>query len=245
MRLDLAYDGTAFHGWQRQPERRTVQGVLEAELREALGDPVALTGAGRTDAGGHARGQVASFTTESRLPAAAMVPVLNRRLPDDVRVRRAADVPAGFHARRSARARRYAYRLLREDDVLESRFAWHPPRGFDPDRLARSTRAVEGEHDFSLFHASGSSPVDSRCRVFRASWRSWEMGVQLDIVADHFLYHMVRGIVGTALVLQRESDPEAAMRTRIAAGERSLAGPTAPAQGLCLEEVFYPAEVGS
>lgn len=242
MRLDVAYDGTDFHGWQRQPEQRTVQGVIEAGLREALGEPVTLAGAGRTDAGCHARGQVATFTTGSRLPAAALVPVLHRRLPGDVRVRGAADVPAGFHARRSARARRYAYRLLREDDVLQSRFAWHPPRGFDADRLARATRAVEGEHDFSLFHASGSSPVDSRCRVFRASWRAWEMGVQLDIVADHFLYHMVRGIVGTALVLQRENHPEAAMRERIAAGERSLAGPTAPARGLCLEQVFYPVE---
>jgi tRNA pseudouridine38-40 synthase len=242
VRLDVAYDGTAFHGWQRQPERRTVQGVLEEKLRHALGEPVSLTGAGRTDAGCHARGQVASFTTDAALPVAALVPVMNRILPADVRVRAAAEAPAGFHARRSARGRRYAYRLLREDDVLQSRFAWHPPRGFDADGLARATRAVEGEHDFSLFHASGSSPVDSRCRVLRASWRSWELGVQLDIVADHFLYHMVRGIVGTALMLQRDADPGAAMRERVLARERSAAGPTAPARGLCLEQVFYDAE---
>ena len=245
MKLVVAYDGTAFHGWQRQPAQRTVQEELETKLSTAMGEPVKVTGAGRTDAGCHARGQVASFTTGARLPASALVPVLNHSLPDDVRVRSAAEAPAGFDARRSALARRYVYRLLGAEDVLLARFAWHPRRAFDPDRLTRATAALEGEHDCAVFQASGSSAVGSRCRVMRAAWRRWEGGVQLDIVADHFLYHMVRSIVGTALALQDERDPGAAMRERLRAGDRAGAGPTAPAQGLCLEEVFYPREAGA
>jgi tRNA pseudouridine38-40 synthase len=238
----VAYDGAGFHGWQRQPGRRTVQGVLEEHLSAVMQEPVTLRGAGRTDAGCHARGQVASFTTRSRLPATALAPVLNRRLPADVRVRGADEAPAGFDARRSAIARRYAYRLLRDDDLLLARIAWHPRRPFDPDRLARATAPLEGEHDCAAFQSSGSTPVASVCHVLRAAWRPWEGGVQLDIVADHFLYHMVRSIVGTALVLQAERDPGAAMGACLASRDRGRAGPTAPAHGLCLEQVFYPAE---
>jgi tRNA pseudouridine38-40 synthase len=237
--LIVAYDGAAFDGWQRQPGRRTVQGVMEVHLSEVMGEPVKLTAAGRTDAGCHARGQVASFTTASRLPVAAIAPVLNRRLPVDVRVRAAAEAPTGFDARRSAVARGYAYRLLREDDVLLGRFAWHPQQAVDPDALARATAPLVGEHDCATFQGAGSTPTVSVCRIQRASWRPWDGGVLLDIIADHFLYRMVRSIVGTALALQGEADPARGMRERLASRDRSRAGPTAPAHGLCLERVFY------
>jgi tRNA pseudouridine38-40 synthase len=108
--------------------------------------------------------------------------------------------------------------------------------------LARATAPLEGEHDCATFQGAGSSDVTSRCRIRRASWRPWEGGLLLDIVADHFLYHMVRSIVGTALVLHDRSDPAAAMRECLAARDRARAGPTAPAHGLCLERVFYPRE---
>ena len=241
LKLIVAYDGTAFDGWQRQPGRRTVQGVMEDHLSEVLEEPVKLTGAGRTDAGCHARGQVASFTTGARLPIAAFAPVLNRRLPEDVRVREASDAPEGFDARRTAVARRYAYRLLREEDVLLTRIAWHPRRTVDPDALARATAPLVGEHDCAAFQSTGSTPTRSVCHIHRASWRPWDGGVLLDVIADHFLYHMVRTIVGTALVLEREPDPGRAMRDCLASRDRAQAGPTAPAQGLCLEQVFYPA----
>lgn len=240
IRLTVSYDGTGFDGWQRQPGRRTVQGVMEEHLSAVLDEPVKLTGAGRTDAGCHARGQVASLSTSAALPVEALTPVLNRRLPDDVRVRTAAEERPGFDARRSAIARRYTYRLLREDDVLLSRIAWHPRRPIHPEGLARAVAPLEGEHDCAAFQSTGSTPGVSVCRVTHAAWRAWEGGLQLDITANHFLYHMVRSIVGTALELQADADPAAAMREVLASRDRGRAGPTAPAHGLCLEEVLYP-----
>lgn len=243
LKLVLAYDGAGFDGWQRQPGRRTVQGVLDDVLSMVLGEATRVSGAGRTDAGCHARGQVASFITGSKLPAHALAPVLNQRLPADLRVQSAAEVREGFDARRSAIGRRYAYRLLREDDLLFARIAWHPRRPLDEQGLARAVAPLAGEHDCAAFQSTGSTPVASLCLITQARWRAWEGGLQLDITADHFLYHMVRSIVGTALLLQGEGDPEAAMHECLASRDRARAGPTAPAHGLCLEEVLYPAEV--
>lgn len=243
LRLDVAYDGTGFHGWQVQPELRTVQGVLEDALNEVLKERVRLTGAGRTDAGCHARGQVASFASSTRLPARSLAPMLRRHLPDDVLVLEARDVDSSFDARRSASARRYAYRLLDRRDVLLQRMAWHPRRVLDPGRLEAAVRPLEGEHDCAAFAASGSSTGTTCCRVIRASWRRWEAGLQLDLMADHFLYHMVRNVVGTVLMVMDRPDPAAAMDSILKSRARPRAGPTAPPQGLCLEQVFYPAEV--
>ena len=242
IRLDVAYDGTEFHGWQTQPGLRTVQGVLEETLAELLGESVRVTGAGRTDAGTHARGQVASFTTETRLPTTALVPLLKRRLPADVAVHAASDQSSGFDARHSAVARRYAYRLLDHSDVLWRRIAWFPRRALDFQGLARAVAPLEGTHDCAAFQASGCSSGRSECVVHRAAWRRWEGGLLLDIVADHFLYRMVRNIVGTALHLMRADDPAAAMGRVLAAHDRRRAGPTVPPEGLSLEQVFYPAE---
>jgi tRNA pseudouridine38-40 synthase len=239
-RLQVAYDGTDFHGWQRQPAGRTVQGVLEAALGAVLGAPVTLHGAGRTDAGVHARGQVASFAAESRLPAAALRPALAPHLPRDLRVLAAAAVDAGFDARRSALARRYSYRLLRAEDPLRERFAWRPRRFPAPAALAAATAVLEGAHDFSSFRSAGSSDGTPRCEVRRARWREWEAGLELDIEADHFLYRMVRSLVGTALEVAAAADPAGDMRRVLEACDRSAAGLTAPPQGLCLEEVLYP-----
>jgi tRNA pseudouridine38-40 synthase len=242
VRLVIAYDGTSFHGWQAQPGARTVQGVLEEGLSEVLGSATRVNGAGRTDAGVHARGQVASFEWEGRLPARALPPRLARVLPPDVRVVAAADAPPGFHARHSAMARRYSYALLDTDDLLWSRFAWRPPKPAVPDALEHAARVLEGRHDCSAFRAAGSSPADPMCTVYHCGWTRWERGVRLDVVADHFLYRMVRAIVGTALAAARDRDPAAAMRRVLAGRERRHAGATAPPQGLCLEQVFYSRE---
>ena len=243
LRLDVAYDGTGFHGWQIQPDQRTVQGVLEDALNEVLGERVRLTGAGRTDAGCHARGQVASFATGSSLPARSIAPMLRRHLPEDVIVREAREASPDFDARRSARGRRYAYRLLDRPDVLLQRMAWHPRRPLDGDRLSSAVRPLEGEHDCAAFAATGSTPAPTRCHLHHAGWRRWEGGLQLDLVADHFLYHMVRNVVGTALMVMDRPDPGAEIAAILASRSRAKAGPTAPPQGLCLEQVFYAPEV--
>lgn len=238
-KLTVAFDGTDFHGWQRQPGERTVQGVLEAALAGLLGAAVTVRGAGRTDAGVHARGQVASLTTDAALPAAALRPALAPRLPRDVRVLAAEEVPAGFDARRSATARRYSYRLLRREDPMLERFAWRPRGWPAAAALEAATRPLEGRHDCSSFRSAGSSDTRPECAVARAAWREWEGGLLLDITADHFLYHMVRTIVGTAVAAAATADPAGAMRAVRDARDRAAAGPTAPAHGLCLEEVFY------
>jgi len=242
-KLVVAYDGTDFHGWQIQPEQRTVQGLLEEALSKVLaGEAIEVQGAGRTDAGVHARGQTASFRADTRLPPRALLAGLARLMPRDVQVRSVEEAPEGFHARHSARARRYSYRLLWSDDPLHGRFAWKPKRMPDPAALECATRPLEGEHDCSSFQATGSSPANPVCRVSRARWRTWEAGLALDVVSNHFLYHMVRNLVGTALAAARDADPAGAMRRVLAARERKAAGVTAPPQGLCLEEVFYDGE---
>jgi tRNA pseudouridine38-40 synthase len=240
-RMVVAYDGTAFHGWQRQPARRTVQGTLERVLTETLGDEqVRLTGAGRTDAGVHARGQVASFSSPTALPAAAVTVLVNRGLPDDVRVRATAVAVPGFDARRGARARRYRYHLLHEEDVLLGRIAWCPRRAWRAEALDAALRALEGEHDFSAFRGAGSSPATPVCRVMRARVEAMEWGARIEVMADHFVYHMVRNIVGTALAAAESGDPAAVMADVLACRDRSRGGVTVPPQGLVLEEVVYP-----
>lgn len=240
-RLLIAYDGTGFHGWQRQPGRRTVQGALEGALAALLGvEEVTLHGAGRTDAGVHARGQTASFRAETTIPAVALRHALAPRLPRDVRVLASAAVAADFDARRSAVARSYSYRLLRAEDPLAERFAWRPRRWPQPEALQAATGVLEGRHDFSSFRSTGSSDSHPVCDVTRARWSAREDGLRLEITADHFLYHMVRSIVGTALDASAATDPAGRMRAVLEAGDRSAAGSTAPAHGLCLERVLYP-----
>jgi tRNA pseudouridine38-40 synthase len=239
LRMTVAYDGTGFHGWQVQPALRTVQGALEDALEPVLGERTRVHGAGRTDAGVHARGQVASFETSSTLPARAIEKRLARRLPADLRVREVSEATSRFHARHSARGRRYAYRLLRGQDVLLERFAWRPPGPVRPEGLERATRALEGVHDFSAFQSTPTQRANPVCRVSRARWRWWDGGLQLDMVADHFLYHMVRAVVGTALGVSEAADPGASMRAVLASRDRARAGRNVPAAGLCLEQVFY------
>lgn len=242
-RLLIGYDGTAFHGWQVQPGLRTVQGVLEEAVHGILnGETPRVSGAGRTDVGVHARGQVASFQAVLNVPGHALAPLLNRRLPRDVRVRSATEAAPPFHARHSARGRRYAYRVLETDDVLLERFAWNIRRVPDWEKVQQATRVLEGEQDFSAVAAAGSAVGSNNCKVRRARWRLQRGGARLDIVSDHFLYHMVRNVVSTVLRASRDSDPAATMRDILASRNRARAAGTAPAHGLCLEAVHYPVE---
>jgi len=238
--LTVAYDGSAFHGWQKQPGLRTVQGELERAAAEVFAmDGLVIHGAGRTDAGVHARGQGASLTVDTDMPPRGVRAFLERALPADVRVPDAIERPAGFHARHSARGRRYTYRLLDVHDVLYGRFAWTLPHAVDGAALAGCTGPLLGTHDFSAFEAKGSTVVNPVCRVTEARWSRWDGGWQFDVSADHFLYHMVRNLVGTSLRAQRERDPAAHVAGVLASRDRSRAGATVPAHGLCLESVTY------
>ncbi len=242
-RLTVAYDGTDFQGWQKQPGPRTVQGELEAALARVLAvEAVATAGAGRTDRGVHARGQVATFQHATRLPGHAFAPLLNAQLPRDVRVLESAEVPAGFHARHTARARRYEYRLLARPDVLQGRFAYapHPYPGLPA--LQAATGALEGTHDFTAFQTVGNDAANPVCQVHVARWSAREDGAAFDILADHFLYHMVRNIIGTLLDAVRRPDPAAHVAQVLASRDRSRRGRTAPARGLSLERVYYEGE---
>ena len=241
-RLTLAYDGTAYRGWQKQPDVRTVQGELEAALARVLGEKVMTAGAGRTDTGVHARGQVVSFKADTAIPAHAFTYLVNRHLPEDARVMAAVDAPEGFHARHSARARRYEYRVLASPDILRMRSAWCPKVCPSLEVLQATAAPIRGAHDFTAFQAAGNDQAVATCEVRLAEWRPIEGGLAFHVVADHFLYHMVRKLVGTAFEATTKDDPAAHVADILASRDRRRAGRMVPAMGLSLEQVYYEGE---
>lgn len=251
-RLIVSYRGGAYAGWQRQENARTVQEVLEealARLLEGAADQIAeiaVVGASRTDAGVHARGQAAHLELPAPFPARGLVHGTNHHLPDDVRVLAADEMPAGFHARKHAAAKEYRYRLSRAAVLspLDEPFAVRVDPRVDPARLAAAAACLPGRHDFSAFAAAGGSHTDPRREVFAATWtEAGEAGEQLHfrIVGDGFLRGMVRALVGTMLEVGLGKRSPEAFADLLAGRPRESAGPTAPAQGLVLERVTYPA----
>jgi tRNA pseudouridine38-40 synthase len=239
LKLTLEYDGTGFRGWARQPDRRTVEGVLRDALDAVFPGWEGLAVAGRTDAGVHATGQVASVEVETGPPVDQAAEALTSVLPDDVAVLGAEEAPAGFHARFSAVCRSYRYRLLtgRTRSPLEARRALWWPRPVDDGALAAAAAAIHGEHDFRAF-----TPTDTQHEVFvrKVAAAGWERnGDRLDftITADSFLRHMVRTLVGT--MLERGAEAPDGMVELLVAGTRDQAGLTAPPWGLYLERVEY------
>lgn len=245
VRLDLAYDGLAFHGWQVQPDQRTVQGELVRCLKRLIPLEGLPPGAGRTDAGVHARGQVASFILpEGKLSAEALLERLQRALPrmipPDMAVKKISLAGPGFHARHSARGRRYRYRIVRERDPFLRGTHAFVPGPLDFDAMAAATAALLGRHDFTSFcKASSKEEGKTHCHVRQAEWTREGEVLVFQIEADHFLHTMVRTIVGTLLEVGRQRRPPAAIRSILGAASRAAAGRSAPAHGLCLEEVHY------
>jgi tRNA pseudouridine38-40 synthase len=241
IRLDLEYDGTGYHGWQRQKNLPTLQETIESALARLTGERVMLTGSGRTDAGVHAVNQVANFLTTSAIPLQGFLHGLNSLLPADIAVLAARDVPLDFHARRSARHKTYAYHLLNRPvrSPLHRRFAWHLTAPLDPEALAAAAQVLVGEHDFAAFQASGSSVRSTRRRVLAASWRHADGRHTFTISATGFLRGMVRSLVGTMVQIGLDKRPLHDLTALLATPDRRQTGPTAPPQGLFLMEVAY------
>jgi tRNA pseudouridine38-40 synthase len=242
LRLTLEYDGSRYHGWQRQKNAPTIQESLEQALARLTGEAVRLMGSGRTDTGVHALGQVANFHTMSRLPLAAFVNGLNSLLPHDIAVLEAVEAPRDFHARKSARAKTYEYRILNRPirSPLLRPYAWWISQPLNLMAMQEAAGGLVGEHDFSAFQASGGGVKNPVRRILNAGWEAARGDIlAFTITATGFLRGMVRSLVGTMVETGRGKRPAAELTELLRTGERRRAGPTAPPQGLFLVEVTY------
>ena len=242
LKITLAYDGTGFCGWQVQPGRQTIQGLLEAALAEIEGAAVKVHGSGRTDAGVHALAQVASFHLANPIPAENLREAMNRLLPEAVRVLRVEEAAADFHARYSARAKTYEYRIWREEicPPLVSRYVFPFPYPLDEERMRQAAPRLCGTRDFRSLTANGGEAVESTVRTVFSSTLARE-GEQLTyrVRGSGFLHHMVRNAVGTLIEVGRGNLAPEDIDRILEARDRSAAGATAPARGLFLVEVEY------
>ena len=258
-KITLAYDGTDFVGWQRQAAGVSIQGLLEDALRELDGRDVTVMGAGRTDAGVHALGQVAAFAIERPLAADVIVRALNARLPHTVRVLSAEEAPASFRARADARSKTYRYRIWNGDVVspFERRFVWHVPGALNVDAMRAAAQLLEGLHDFAAFQTAGSDVRTTERQILRSAIeseiRSTRSGrpepvegrnpqseiLTYEVCGTGFLRHMVRAIAGSLVEIGRGHRPPTWMADVLASRDRRQAGPTAPARGLFLVSVVY------
>jgi tRNA pseudouridine38-40 synthase len=241
--LLLAYDGAAYRGWQVQPDAPTVQGAVIAALRPLAGPAVRVVGASRTDAGVHALGQVATVAAGGPLAPSTVQAALNATLPRDIRVRGARAAPDGLDARRSARLKRYAYLIAPVATALPflRGYAWHVGRPLDTRAMAAALTSLRGKHDFSAFQASAGRDRSPVCTVRAARIHRRGELVAVFLSADAFLHHMVRNVVGTLVEVGLGRRPAGSIAEVLAGRDRRRAGPTAPAHGLFLVSVRYPA----
>jgi tRNA pseudouridine38-40 synthase len=242
-RLDIAYDGTRFRGWSRQQGLRTVQGEIEAALEKLFSAPVRLTVAGRTDAGVHAIGQVASFESPpGRSPPETLLRALNALTPEDVAITAAGEAAAGFDARRDAVARRYAYRLWVDQvqSPFERRYSVHWPYPLDRGALERCAGMLPGAHDFTAFTPTETEHVRFERTVIEAGWeQETERILRFEIEADAFMRSMVRALVGTMLEVGSGRRSTEDFERLLGGRPRAEGGETAPAHGLFLVAVRY------
>jgi tRNA pseudouridine38-40 synthase len=248
VQLVLHYDGSGFSGWQRQPEQRTVQGVVEQALERLCGQPTAALGSGRTDAGVHARGQAVGVRVPVKWTPDALRRALNAVLPEDVWVAAAFDMRPEFHARYSAISRRYSYYVGTDDDA-ESPFrrrTEHPfPFALDRAALHSAATALLGTHSFRAFAVKGTAPEadEHLCDVRVARWAERPGGLVFEIEANRFLHHMVRFLVGTMLDVGSGRRPADDVSALLGALDNQEVSSPAPAKALFLDQVQYPAEL--
>ena len=248
VQLVLHYDGAGFSGWQRQPARRTVQGVLETVLERLCGRHVAALGSGRTDAGVHARGQAVGVRVPPAWDAARLRRAMNALLPDDVWVATAWEMRDAFHARYSATSRRYSYYVGLDEDAASPfrrgrELAFRRP--LDRELLDGVADALTGEHCFRAFAVRGTAPErdDHRCVVRAARWRERPGGLVFEVEANRFLHHMVRFLVGTMLDVASGRRPRDDVSALLVASDNAGVSPPAPPHALFLDAVAYPAEL--
>ena len=248
VQLVLQYDGAGFAGWQRQPDARTVQGELEKALERLCGSIVPVMGAGRTDAGVHARGQAAGILLSDRWTSATIRRALNAVLPDDVWVAAAHAMHDGFHARYSAIARRYAYYIGLDEGAhspFRRPYEWAITRPLDRASLDSAARTLTGSHVFRAFAVLGTAPADDdhRCTIHHAAWTDRPGGLVFEVEANRFLHHMVRFLVGTMIDIALGRRDAATMSALLTADDNRGVSPPAPAHALFLERVEYPADL--
>ncbi len=247
LKLTLAYDGSDFCGWQIQPNAPSIQGTLASAIGRLTGENVLPQGSGRTDAGVHALAQVATFSTSSSVPAQNFTKALNDILPASIRILDVAEMPAEFHARKSARAKTYRYHIYREPicPPFRARYVWHFPYPLDEAGMSRSAALVEGEQDFTSFAAvdpergSENSEVSNVRRIFSSAFAREGEELIYTVRGSGFLHHMVRNLVGTFVLVGKGTLRPADISRILQARERSAAGATAPASGLFLVNVEY------
>lgn len=248
VQLVLHYDGFAFSGWQIQPGRRTVQGELERVLADLCGQRIVAQGAGRTDAGVHARGQAVGVHVPEKWQPAALRRAINALLPDDVWVEAAHEMRPDFHARFSATSRRYAYQVGTDDasrSPFRRQWEWCVSRSLDGALLDASARELLGEHQFLAFAVRGTAPAadNHRCRVLRAEWERRPSGLTFHVEANRFLHHMVRFLVGTMIDIASGKRPPSDFAALLAATANDDVSTPAPPHALFLERVVYPSEL--
>ncbi len=242
IKVTIEYDGTNYHGFQRQAGGvPTIQQVLEDTLAQLTKHQVNVIGAGRTDAGVHAKGQVINFMTDCRIPEDRIVLAMNSLLPDDIVAQKAEEADPSFHAQFDARSKIYRYHVFnfRVPSAFHRLYSYHVPQELDIDKMREAAGYITGRHDFSAFRAAGSNAKTSVRNVYRLDIEHVPPHIYLTIEADGFLYNMVRIITGTLLYVGKGKLAPRNVREFVEAGRREEAGPTVPPQGLCLMEVKY------
>ena len=241
IKLTIEYDGTRYSGWQRQKNSTSIQQCIEEAIKAITGEEIAITGSSRTDAGVHARGQVANFLTATSIPDTKLPSAINSKLPMDICILEAEEMPEEFHSRYDSKGKRYSYTILnrRTPPAYMRSYVAHCPYTLEFESMVKATEAFKGMHDFAAFRSTGSS-VKTSVRTIRdiELTRQGDI-IRLFIEADGFLYNMVRIIAGTLMETGMKRIPPSSIPDIIKSLDRNRAGKTAPASGLCLEKVFY------